>query len=432
MKHPPIELHPPLSLAIHGPTSTMPRHAHVPGLGLNVILRPEFYLTLFVFSGVFKSHPWITNLPTDWSVLFGLIALGAATASVFVTTKLPNIKLIQADLYMGMLTLTMMFSLLYTTESAYGLNIFLDFTLFGLMATYAFPRFIVRDPKVFLRTVLKTIVGLALISLLFFDLGFGVSDRALSSSYLLWAYFMGIASIASFGLCSLCSKLFGRAIYMGLSILFALHIVFAEARGPLIALFGVIMFFVLFRLKPSWKLLSITGIGLIGIVLTSSLPGEQLSRYERLLSGNLHEARGLQLRIDAYTAGIDIWREYPIFGVGLGGYSAEVTDEIAHLRYPHNRFIQFAAESGLVGFGLFLLFILSMWRAYRKASSYIATRNNMVLLHICFALALFGLGESMFSGDYPNRIEMYLYGLLIIACAYLPFRQSQRATCSDL
>jgi O-antigen ligase len=59
-----------------------------------------------------------------------------------------------------------------------------------------------------------------------------------------------------------------------------------------------------------------------------------------------------QLRLEQQLRGIDVWQQYPILGAGVGGY-----DAVTGLGYPHNVFIEVAANNGIIGVSLFLIIV---------------------------------------------------------------------------
>ena len=73
------------------------------------------------------------------------------------------------------------------------------------------------------------------------------------------------------------------------------------------------------------------------------------------------------------AVGLQIIKDYPIFGIGVGNYSylynnqnfdkfisdQSVLEDLDEIRYPHNGFIQVAAEMGYIGLTFFCLTLLS-------------------------------------------------------------------------
>lgn len=87
------------------------------------------------------------------------------------------------------------------------------------------------------------------------------------------------------------------------------------------------------------------------------------------------------IRYELWRAGLKMWQKHPITGIGIGKFSeynlayADSSD-LVYKRYArlnaHNMYVQILAETGLVGFALFLGLILSalwkLWRASQQSS----------------------------------------------------------------
>lgn len=100
------------------------------------------------------------------------------------------------------------------------------------------------------------------------------------------------------------------------------------------------------------------------------------------------------------AVGLQLIKDYPIFGIGVGNYSylynnqifykyitnQSVLEGLDEIRYPHNGFIQVAAEMGYVGLTLFCLTLLSYtyYVDYKKDKLKIFT---VFLLFVALVLA---------------------------------------------
>jgi O-antigen ligase len=112
-----------------------------------------------------------------------------------------------------------------------------------------------------------------------------------------------------------------------------------------------------------------------------------------------------------FKSGLEIARDRPIFGVGIHNYQAaclepqygpekvgaEQTPRC--LGHPHNAYLQWLAESGLVGLGLYLAFVvLSLVKLIRWMP---ANRDNLIFYALAASLALrfwpLAAGTSFFS-----------------------------------
>jgi O-antigen ligase len=108
-------------------------------------------------------------------------------------------------------------------------------------------------------------------------------------------------------------------------------------------------------------------------------------------------------RSQDWDAGISTWRKSPLFGVGLGGYGKD--SEHFGRAFPHNIGIEMLAETGLVGFVLGILFLMSCWATVLHRQRAWVRKDFMMILSIwayCFAIA-------MVSQDIPANIEVLYF-----------------------
>lgn len=87
-----------------------------------------------------------------------------------------------------------------------------------------------------------------------------------------------------------------------------------------------------------------------------------------------HQAKEGETRFGLWAAGLDMFQQHPIRGVGIGQYRFELI-EYGEYYLPHrlrkeigahNMYVSVLAETGIVGFSLFMLMFLSALNAYWK------------------------------------------------------------------
>jgi O-antigen ligase len=91
------------------------------------------------------------------------------------------------------------------------------------------------------------------------------------------------------------------------------------------------------------------------------------------MQGN-NEASSIGTRMDYYTNAIKIIRKQPLLGVGTGGFETAYAKEIegtalASSNNPHNQYLLFWSQIGLVGLTAFLFFLWVAWKAAIKLTS---------------------------------------------------------------
>ena len=99
-------------------------------------------------------------------------------------------------------------------------------------------------------------------------------------------------------------------------------------------------------------------------------------------------------RINLWRESLEIIEDFPVFGVGLNTYSniGPIYAKAGGGYYPHNSYLQMAAEIGAVGLICFLWFILEL---FRLGLHTLKQTKDSLLLGLLGAIAAF-LGQSFF------------------------------------
>jgi O-antigen ligase len=180
-----------------------------------------------------------------------------------------------------------------------------------------------------------------------------------------------------------------KKIWVGAGLLLTLiATIFSFSRGAYLGLLAGIFFFVIMILKRSKvSKKAIAGIGAILILIAVFNSG---AIFQRLASSfNLKEGSNAE-RYKNWTEAVDIIRDYPLGGVGLGNYARAVDPSSADRSsiYAHNLFLDIAAETGILNAVAFLfLIIFSIWRNIKN--------NNIISLGLASGLVAFFI-HSMF------------------------------------
>lgn len=161
-----------------------------------------------------------------------------------------------------------------------------------------------------------------------------------------------------------------RSVWMGLSIVFSLSILFAiknKIKACILVVFLFLFSFLFFQLSP---------ISVQRFETITSTSYKVQSNYERILMWN-----------SAFNMFID----YPLTGVGVGNYH---TQYMEHYRseesreitwHPHNNLLYILSETGLLGgFSYIFLFV---YLYYNSIKNYISTKNTVTL---CYLMSLIG------------------------------------------
>jgi O-antigen ligase len=121
-----------------------------------------------------------------------------------------------------------------------------------------------------------------------------------------------------------------------------------------IALLIVLWTYPRLRLLP--KALVFAAVIAGGIAVPAVVPAESFARLRRgvdeFQEGTL-EGRG-----QIWRAGIEVFREHSVLGVGVGAFRASVENRLGRAWAAHNTFLAVAVESGIIGLAIFVILIL--------------------------------------------------------------------------
>jgi O-antigen ligase len=134
------------------------------------------------------------------------------------------------------------------------------------------------------------------------------------------------------------------------------------SRTGILLLFAALGLLVIFQ--PSFRYRAQTAIlFVIAWLLLWYWSDTILSLLRSIIPSIAHGADTVGLRYALWDAGWRMWQEYPIAGVGVGRYSVELRYFAQDLpqrfwsAVSHNMYIQMLAETGAVGFALFMLLL---------------------------------------------------------------------------
>jgi hypothetical protein len=122
-----------------------------------------------------------------------------------------------------------------------------------------------------------------------------------------------------------------------------------------------------------------------------------------------------------------------LFGNGIGSASVFVNERYENLPHPHNDYLRFLYDVGVIGAGCFVLFMVSattlLWRRL-KGAVYWANRDGrgVVVLPLCTMLSFFAVAASMATDNSCNYIYvMAPMGLLLGAALGTQYSPVPRA-----
>lgn len=155
------------------------------------------------------------------------------------------------------------------------------------------------------------------------------------------------------------ASIFPEFFYFFIFCFFVAAIIFARSSGALVALVMTLLIFGVLNHKTRWAVLFLT-------ILFGSLifftPLKDPFSQEVLLQGTAG-----QVRVNMWGETIQMLSDHPIIGAGLSNYQAGIAPyhilKWAEIYlYPHNLFLNFWSEIGLIGLILFFWLVILFFR----------------------------------------------------------------------
>lgn len=135
----------------------------------------------------------------------------------------------------------------------------------------------------------------------------------------------------------------------------------------------------------------------ISITPTSEYFENRYSEPTKIFNGDVPEDGGINARLIAYKKSIEIIKENPIIGVGVGGFNAYKNDEfLTWIKYPHNIFLEFQVELGLFGSLFFFFYLIKTFKILYAIN-----------IHILIVW-LFTIWLALFAKDISSNLLVFL------------------------
>lgn len=164
------------------------------------------------------------------------------------------------------------------------------------------------------------------------------------------------------------------------------NLILTVARGGYLAivftLLAVGIFYFRKLFTPYNIIIFIVALVLVGWVVTEALSvgGEffTIEKFQEHVSGVFYGA-SYEERIETFDNAITAWREYPLVGIGVGGFGPYMAPHPYYMpkdgwKIVNNEFIEVLAESGILGLLFFCLFILFL--VVRSIKAIIAAQDK--------------------------------------------------------
>lgn len=186
-------------------------------------------------------------------------------------------------------------------------------------------------------------------------------------------------------------------------------------RGPLISIVLGLFFYLIITFNRNKKISFTISVILFFIVIVwmtnfniiYSIMGKvpNISSYS---FEQIKEGISAKERLDLYSSAITLFIQKPLLGVGVSGFPGG---------YPHNIFLEIAAENGIIGLIIFICFLFAIMRkGFWYLMSYFpkldkqSKINGLITLTLCFSLFI---GKQFSYGLDMNKDLFVFFGLVV-------------------
>jgi hypothetical protein len=384
----------------------------------------EALFVLFAFAGRFKADPRFAWVPIDITVLF--FGLSVIVGMLILLRR--SFGLRRRALYVllwGSAFLTWsVVSLLWTPGVQYAETKAVNVGVLVLWSLWAPVLIVAASRERVIRFLwLVTLFGtwVAFEALVAYTSASGWSVTVLGGGYLGVGRVIGTAAVVVLGLGVFSRAQWRHRILAGSVVLALLAVMLLTGgRGPFIAVCAaaVVPAFASFRISALRVRLSrryllplflLVMLGTGAVVYASQIgsTARTISRLMVLLSDDMGDSAAS--RVTHYSVAADMWLEKPLLGNGIGSYPV-VAGYGDQRGYPHNFGLEVLAETGIIGIGLFIVFVWSAIRMLRARHG----EDDLLVVTLLMLFVFVGV-NSLFSGDLPdNRMIFTVTGLMTL------------------
>ena len=219
-------------------------------------------------------------------------------------------------------------------------------------------------------------------------------------------------------------------ILLGTLTLGGLNLVLTVSRGGYIAFAAMLAILAVFYFRQVLQPRNvIAGLAIAAVVAFVAFrffnAGEQLESYSYHVV-NIFDGASYVERVETFSIAFDIWNQYPVIGIGPGGfgpyaaYHPLITPNEGY-RIVNNEYIELLAETGIVGLSLYLLILtivlLRSYKAYKVAEDDFL---KAVLVGLTAALVGILIQYNTFSVLYIVHIWFTIGALIAVQNLLLP------------
>ncbi len=215
---------------------------------------------------------------------------------------------------------------------------------------------------------------------------------------------------------------FNKGIFYLLLVIFPLGVIQTMSRAGFGSLMIILLFLIVFRIKKLRLKILLVGMFLVSLMIAITLHPRLHVMTENLVEKgvelNPKGMDGFMLRLLSWNAALQVIKEHPLIGVGIGDSQESLDQEYRKMGYivplernlnAHNQFIQIYLECGLIGL---LYLILLFWILWGKAKA-VQGSDRILIVTFTVLMTFNFMFESMLSRYLGIAFFSFFYCILI-------------------
>ena len=419
---------------------------------LLALVKPQWGVILVISSlpvesmvpqSLFGAIPFFTS---PVSALGGVVFVGAVL-NLIVTRRLHFSRIFSSGVQLMGLLFIAWFTITHPVDSWFGYGRNYVFTFVQLWSLLWLAATVLEDEEH--QTLLMMLfVGVSLLSAVDSLTGGQVAssrDESIRSAGMMSglntaARYFVIGMIFAFYIRARAKTKRSRALALGAAIFLLVSVVYTQSRaGIALALSALLMLFVV---SPgtgrSRNVASLAGLLMVvALVLPSALWESIGSSFytEESRPRERYQSVDENIRYSLWYAGFQMWADNPIVGIGMGRFQLELSNYLPGLipgkfgaLSTHNMFVKVLAETGIVGFGLFIAIIWAALRGLRRARPP-EISSKLHISDVWFAALLVIVLGGLLKDDHADKLFWLFLG---IASSYRDNPPSSRDVADNL
>jgi O-antigen ligase len=208
---------------------------------------------------------------------------------------------------------------------------------------------------------------------------------------------------------------FRRLLALGAMPLIAVSFIAAGSRGPVLGLVvaSVALIAMTLRERASRRRSVLLAVAFVAgaLLVTQLVPNQNVQRSLSVLTGS-GEGLSSNGRTQLWGTAQTTFTQHPLTGIGTGGFDALAPLDV----YPHNLFLEVAAELGVLGLIALAAFVLSTMYAIVRAVR-LAPAGDHGDVALAAALFVAALVNAQVSGDITTNDGVWLTAGLVLGVA---------------